>query len=50
MGWEVEDMLIAQLDGTYHVWLNQTALVKEVTKASGADAVHANHDAHVWVG
>jgi hypothetical protein len=29
MGWEVEDMLIAQLDGTYHVRLNQTALVEE---------------------
>jgi uncharacterized protein (TIGR02271 family) len=32
-----EDVLIAQPDGTYHLRLNQTALVKEVTKASGVD-------------
>jgi uncharacterized protein (TIGR02271 family) len=32
-----EDGLIAQPDGTYHLRLNQTALVKEVTKASGVD-------------
>ena len=30
-------MLIAQPDGAYHVQLNQTALVKEVTKASEVD-------------
>jgi uncharacterized protein (TIGR02271 family) len=32
-----EDVLIAQPDGTYHLRLNQTALVKEVTKASGVE-------------
>ena len=32
-----EDVLIAQPDGTYHLRLNQTALVKEVTTASGVD-------------
>ena len=32
-----EDVLIAQPDGTYLLRLNQTALVKEVTKASGVE-------------
>jgi uncharacterized protein (TIGR02271 family) len=32
-----EDVLIAQPDGTYHLRLNHTALVKEVTTASGVD-------------
>jgi uncharacterized protein (TIGR02271 family) len=32
-----EDVLIAQPDGTYHLRLNHTALVKKVTTASGVD-------------
>ena len=32
-----EDVLVAQPDGTYHLRLHQTALVTEVTTASGVD-------------
>jgi uncharacterized protein (TIGR02271 family) len=32
-----EDVLVAQPDGTYHLRLNQTALVKEVPTAAAAD-------------